>query len=229
MHERSIDSDFLLLELRELLKHNDEVKIILMSATINHRVFVEYFNGAPVLEIPGFTYPIEDIYLEDVLPKLNYSPPSAKNVPRQTDEELRALREEFEATGLDAQSIRAIENFTRSDKLDYQVRQRVWLRQQSLIIHSKLISKVVSHIVETAEDPEGAILIFLTGVQEKRQCTDILGTSVLAPKRLGYSTTIRGESELKDVQMHLAAVGVQLPPINPYSLRCTVFFGLPKT
>jgi len=177
VHERSVDSDFLLLELREILKHNDEVKIILMSATINHSVFAEYFDGAPVLEIPGFTYPVQDIYLEDVLPKLNYSPPSAKNVPRQTDEELRALREEFEATGLDAQSIRAIENFTRSDKLDYQVRQRVWLHRQSLIIHAKLISNVVSHIVETADDPEGAILIFLTGVQEIRQCTDILRTS----------------------------------------------------
>ena len=35
----------------------------------------------------------------------------------------------------------------------------------------------MSHIVETAEDPEGAILIFLTGVQEIRQCTDILRTS----------------------------------------------------
>ena len=126
MHERSVDGDFLLLELRELLKHNNEIKIILMSATINQRVFVEYFNGAPVLEIPGFTYPVQDIYLEDLVPKLDYSPLSAKSVPKQTEAELRAFREEFEATGLDAQSIRAIENFTRSDRLDYQVRRKVW-------------------------------------------------------------------------------------------------------
>lgn len=35
MHERSVDSDFLLLELREVLQRNSKIKIILMSATIN--------------------------------------------------------------------------------------------------------------------------------------------------------------------------------------------------
>lgn len=32
-----------------------------MSATINHEVFVKYFNNAPLLEIPGLTYPVEDL------------------------------------------------------------------------------------------------------------------------------------------------------------------------
>ncbi|KAF8312159.1 P-loop containing nucleoside triphosphate hydrolase protein [Cantharellus anzutake] len=160
VHERSVDSDFLLLELRELLKHNKEIKIILMSATINQSIFVEYFNGAPVLEIPGFTHPVQDIYLEDVIPKLKYLPPPAKGAPKQTEEQLKAFREEFEATGLGASAGHAIVNFTRSDRLDYH-----------------LISSVVSYIVQTAEDPDGAILVFLTGVQEIRQCMDVLRSS----------------------------------------------------
>lgn len=61
VHERSVDSDFLLLELRELLKRNRTIKVILMSATINQKTFVDYFNGAPVIEIPGFTYPVKDL------------------------------------------------------------------------------------------------------------------------------------------------------------------------
>ena len=61
VHERSVDGDFLLLELRELLKFHPTLKIILMSATINHETFVKYFNNAPLLTIPGFTHPVEDL------------------------------------------------------------------------------------------------------------------------------------------------------------------------
>lgn len=61
VHERSVDGDFLLLELRELLKTHRKLRVILMSATINHEVFVKYFNNAPLLSIPGFTHPVEDL------------------------------------------------------------------------------------------------------------------------------------------------------------------------
>lgn len=60
VHERSIDGDFLLLELRELLSRHDNLKVVLMSATINHEIFVKYFNDAPLLTIPGFAHPVED-------------------------------------------------------------------------------------------------------------------------------------------------------------------------
>lgn len=64
VHERSVDGDFLLLELKELLKRHSHLKVILMSATINHETFVKYFNGAPLLTIPGFTHPVVDRYDE---------------------------------------------------------------------------------------------------------------------------------------------------------------------
>ena len=61
MHERSVDSDFLLLELKELLKQHPQLKVVLMSATINHEIFAKYFDGAPLLTIPGKAYPVEDL------------------------------------------------------------------------------------------------------------------------------------------------------------------------
>lgn len=60
MHERSVDGDLLLLELKTLLNHHKNLKVILMSATINHETFVRYFGDAPLLSIPGFTHPVED-------------------------------------------------------------------------------------------------------------------------------------------------------------------------
>lgn len=64
VHERSVDSDFLLLELRELLKKNKHLKVVLMSATINQQTFVDYFGGAALVAIPGRTHPVQDSYVE---------------------------------------------------------------------------------------------------------------------------------------------------------------------
>ena len=67
VHERSVDGDFLLLELKELLMRHSSLKVILMSATINEETFVKYFDDAPLLTIPGFTHPVTDKSVEDML------------------------------------------------------------------------------------------------------------------------------------------------------------------
>lgn len=38
-----------------------------MSATLNAELFSEYFGGCPMLHIPGFTFPVKEFYLEDVI------------------------------------------------------------------------------------------------------------------------------------------------------------------
>lgn len=57
-----MDSDFLLLELKDLLRRTRDLKVVLMSATINQEIFVKYFDGAPLVRIPGRTFPVEDLY-----------------------------------------------------------------------------------------------------------------------------------------------------------------------
>lgn len=61
VHERNVDTDFLLIFLKELINRRKDVKIILMSATLNSELFSSYFNDAPIFEIPGFTYPVEEL------------------------------------------------------------------------------------------------------------------------------------------------------------------------
>lgn len=67
VHERSEESDFILLILKELLEKRSDLKVVLMSATLNAKLFSDYFNGAPVLEIPGRTFPVQQIFLETIL------------------------------------------------------------------------------------------------------------------------------------------------------------------
>lgn len=67
VHERSEESDFLLLILKNLLRERKDLKVILMSATLNAALFSDYFGGAPVLDIPGRTFPVQQLFLEDIL------------------------------------------------------------------------------------------------------------------------------------------------------------------
>lgn len=49
-----------------------ELKVILMSATLNASVFSGYFGGIPVVEIPGRTFPVEQFFFEDIMEVTGY-------------------------------------------------------------------------------------------------------------------------------------------------------------
>ena len=61
-HERSLNIDFLLGYLKQLLPKRPDLKIIVTSATIDADRFSQHFNGAPVIEVSGRTYPVEVRY-----------------------------------------------------------------------------------------------------------------------------------------------------------------------
>ena len=55
-HPRSIESDFLLIILRDLLQRRPSLKVVLMSATIEAQLFSNYMGGCPCLHIQGRTH-----------------------------------------------------------------------------------------------------------------------------------------------------------------------------
>ena len=65
-HERDINTDMLLVLLRRALSLNPHLHLIVMSATINAELFQNYFDDAAALHIPGFTYPVKSVFLEDL-------------------------------------------------------------------------------------------------------------------------------------------------------------------
>ncbi len=70
-HERTLNIDFLLGLLKNLLRKRRDLKVAISSATLDVERFTEFFPGAPVVEVEGRTFPVEDIFL-----------------PPETDEEL---------------------------------------------------------------------------------------------------------------------------------------------
>ncbi|KAJ0057405.1 hypothetical protein NL108_006094, partial [Boleophthalmus pectinirostris] len=72
VHERTEESDFLLLVLKDLIVQRPDLKIILMSATLNANLFSEYFYNCPTVHIPGRTFPVDQFFLEDAIDKTGY-------------------------------------------------------------------------------------------------------------------------------------------------------------
>jgi len=92
VHERNLLTDFSLIVLRDLLRSKRaDLKLIVMSATLNAKLFSDYFSTktvkTPILEIPGFTFPVQELYLEDLLERTRYL------IPEDQHSENRLIRQ----------------------------------------------------------------------------------------------------------------------------------------
>ncbi|PIN04974.1 ATP-dependent RNA helicase A [Handroanthus impetiginosus] len=72
IHERGINEDFLLIVLKDLLPCRPELRLVLMSATLDAELFSSYFGGATMIQVLGFTYPVRTHFLEDILETTGY-------------------------------------------------------------------------------------------------------------------------------------------------------------
>lgn len=63
-HERSLNIDFLLGYLRDLLKRRPKLRLVITSATIDESAFAEHFGNAPVVRVSGRSYPVEVRYVD---------------------------------------------------------------------------------------------------------------------------------------------------------------------
>jgi ATP-dependent RNA helicase DHX57 len=91
-----------------------------MSATINQAQFSNYYGGAPCIEIPGFTHPVQDHYLEEILPQLQNYYPSSKPAKKATQAQLDRMRASFQARGIENErTLMALESLTRSERIDF--------------------------------------------------------------------------------------------------------------
>lgn len=72
VHERSIETDLIIIFIKNLLNKFKNLKIVLMSATVNTDQYKKFFNGLTTAHIKGRTFPIQDFYLDDVIKKTDF-------------------------------------------------------------------------------------------------------------------------------------------------------------
>ena len=82
-HERSLNIDFIMGYLKQLLPRRKDLKVIITSATLDVNRFSSYFNGAPIFEVEGRSFPVE----------LRYRPISELNIGGSDDDEFDDFEE----------------------------------------------------------------------------------------------------------------------------------------
>ncbi|XP_028549002.1 DExH-box ATP-dependent RNA helicase DExH1 isoform X2 [Dendrobium catenatum] len=165
IHERGMNEDFLIIILRDLLPRRPDLRLILMSATINAELFSKYFGNSPVIHIPGFTFPVEEIFLEDILEKTRFQIRSefgnfqGNSRRRQAVRKNDPLTEMFEDVEIDS----CYKNYSMSTRHSLEA----W---SGSLLDLGLVEATVEYICRYEGD--GAILVFLTGWDEISKLLD---------------------------------------------------------
>ncbi|CAN1796378.1 DExH-box ATP-dependent RNA helicase DExH5, mitochondrial [Linum perenne] len=180
IHERGMNEDFLLIVLRDLLSRRPELRLILMSATLDAELFSSFFNRAPILRIPGFTYPVKTHFLENILEMTGYRLNAFNQIDDYGQEKAWKLNKQGPKRRK-SQIASAVEEALRT--ADFRKYRKETQDSLSLwnpdCIGFNLIEFLLSYICEN-ERP-GAILVFLTGLddisslKDKLQAHTILG------------------------------------------------------
>lgn len=77
-HERILNTDILFGLIKEILPNRKDLKLVVMSATMDADKFQRYFEGAPLLDVPGRMFPVDIFYTEE--PEEDYLVGAVKTV-----------------------------------------------------------------------------------------------------------------------------------------------------
>uniref|UniRef100_F1KSG6 RNA helicase n=1 Tax=Ascaris suum TaxID=6253 RepID=F1KSG6_ASCSU len=151
IHERDINTDFVLVVLREMVRQYRDIRVILMSASIDTALFTNYFGDCPTLQLQGRTFSVQYFFLEDIMQQMGL-------VPAGMEEE--AETNEVVDAGDDLTE--QMENANLKDSEEHDVETKL-ASTHTLEddIPLDVIEAILKEIDERGED--GAVLIFLPG------------------------------------------------------------------
>jgi HrpA-like RNA helicase len=66
IHDRDVNTDCILALVKEVLKRNSNLHVVLMSATLQAELFSKYFDDAPVLNVEGSLFPVVELFLDEI-------------------------------------------------------------------------------------------------------------------------------------------------------------------
>lgn len=153
-HERSLDTDFLLVLLKTVLGQRKDLKVILMSATLDASIFERYFIESSTvgkIEIQGRTYPVDDYHLDDVIRFTGFDTGLLQGSLNDDDDD-NSRDHIAEMTPNISHAIKGI-----GSKINYD-----------------LIASTVRAIDSQLGPQEGGILIFLPGTHEINRALDAI-------------------------------------------------------
>lgn len=166
VHERSIDSDFLLVVLRKLLLRRPDLKVVLMSATVNAEKFSKYLDDAPIMNVPGRTFPVETRYLEDAIELTRFNASGRYGDEGEVEDDDDVLVDGSAKISLSADNLK---NYT-TDTCDTMLKFDEYRINYDLVL--RLLETVAT--VDECANYSKAVLVFLPGIAEIKRLNDML-------------------------------------------------------
>lgn len=205
-HERSVETDFLLIIVKRLLKQRKDFKVVVMSATLNSEQFVDYFSGqqveqrghVPTFEIEGRMFPVKEYFLEDAIELVGASAHELSADTSSGDQRSSSGRKPSFKKSQGSQQSSAEEGQVQRILLedptlsngDYSEGTRrallngFGLNDIPYPLISKLITKLVAKELQGVRDENNAILVFLPGWMEIKAANEALSSMLTANQLL---------------------------------------------
>jgi ATP-dependent RNA helicase DHX36 len=238
VHERDMLIDFLLIVLKKVMAARMEAgkkvpKVVLMSATIDSDLFASYFKNTspdldeetdcPTLSVPGRTFPVKDQYLENILENMDklYGPEKLNVMYNDRDTvDYFQYERQFAKENPIAESAPNQAQEEDDNIIDWKKKAVVSANgdiststdNEDALVPVGLVAATIAHIANTTQ--EGAILVFLPGLDEMTKVNNILREQ----RPLGLD--FKDESKYRSFLLHSSIPDSQKTVFEPVPAGC---------
>ena len=168
VHERQLDTDVLLAVLKRLLRTTPNLRVILMSATMDaDRTAAYWGRNTPRMHIPGFTFPVTDFLLEDVLTVTGYIPPKTGKKKKRRPRRQFYVEDDIDNDENDEDQDEDEKDSTNAANISCIPVEELVKRVNEQNIDYDMLAVLVRYLLQqrTSTD-DGSILVFLPGAVE---------------------------------------------------------------
>jgi pre-mRNA-splicing factor ATP-dependent RNA helicase DHX15/PRP43 len=183
-HERTLATDILMGLLKEVAKQRSDLKIIIMSATLDAGKFQTYFDNAPLMSVPGRTHPVEIFYTPE--PERDYLEAAIRTViqihmceetegdmllfltgQEEIDEACKRISREVENLGQDVGELKCIPLYST---LPPNLQQRIFEPPPPRKANGAIGRKVVvsTNLAETSLTIDGVVFVIDPGFAKQK-------------------------------------------------------------
>eukprot|EP00124_Ichthyophonus_hoferi_P005335 Ihof_evm3s748 gene=Ihof_evmTU3s748 len=182
-HERTLATDILMGLLKEIAHQREDLKIVIMSATLDASKFQSYFEGAPLMQVPGRTFPVEIFYTPE--PERDYLVAAIRTVVQihlcegegdmllfltgeeEIEDACKKIKQEIMSAGPDAGDVKIIPLYS---SLPPNLQQRVFESAPPNKANGAISRKIVisTNIAETSLTIDGVVFVIDPGFSKQK-------------------------------------------------------------